>query len=133
MAILVKNAQAIEIMREAGHIVALTHQLIEQRIEPGMTTYELDQIADSFIRSQGATPSFKGYNGYPASICVSINDEVVHGIPSKTRKIIEGDIVSVDIGAFYKGYHGDAARTHGVGKISQEAQHLIDVTRNSFF
>ncbi|PKM49235.1 MAG: type I methionyl aminopeptidase [Firmicutes bacterium HGW-Firmicutes-7] len=133
MAILIKNNQEIELMREAGKIVALTHQLIEQKIRAGMTTLELDQIAEEFIRSKNSEPSFKGYNGYPASICVSINSEVVHGIPSKHRRIVEGDIVSIDIGAMYKGYHGDAARTHGVGRISDEAKHLIKITEESFY
>lgn len=133
MAILIKNNQEIELMREAGKIVALTHQLLEEKIKAGMTTAELDQIAESFIRSKDAIPSFKGYNGYPASICVSINSEVVHGIPSKNRKIMEGDVVSIDIGAIFKGYHGDAARTHGVGIISDNAKHLIKITEESFY
>lgn len=133
MAILIKNSQEIELMREAGKIVALTHLLLEEKIKPGMTTLELDQIAEAFIVSKGAVPSFKGYSGYPASICVSINNEVVHGIPSRKRKIYEGDIVSIDIGAIYKGYHGDAARTHAVGSVSDEAKHLIKITQESFF
>lgn len=133
MAILIKNDQEIELMRQAGKIVALTHQLLEEKIKAGMTTAELDQIAESFILSQGAIPSFKGYNGYPASICVSINSEVVHGIPSKSKKIMEGDVVSIDIGALYKGYHGDAARTHAVGQISDDAKHLIKITEESFY
>lgn len=133
MAILIKSPGEIELMRVAGKIVALTHQLLEQQIKPGMTTFELDRIAENFIKSQNAIPSFKGYNGYPASICVSINDEVVHGIPSKTRKILEGDIVSIDIGAIYKGYHGDAARTHAIGEVSIEASKLIEITKESFY
>lgn len=133
MAILIKNSQEIELMREAGKIVALTHLLLEEKIKAGMTTLELDQIAEAFIVSKGAVPSFKGYNGYPGSICVSINSEVVHGIPSRKRKIYEGDIVSIDIGAIYKGYHGDAARTHAVGVVSDEAKHLIKITQESFF
>ncbi|PKM94986.1 MAG: type I methionyl aminopeptidase [Firmicutes bacterium HGW-Firmicutes-1] len=133
MSILIKNDQEIELMREAGKIVALTHQLIERNIKAGMKTLELDQIAEEFIRSKNAQPSFKGYNGYPASICVSINSEVVHGIPSKHRRIEEGDIVSIDIGAMYKGYHGDAARTHSIGRISEEATHLIKITEESFY
>lgn len=133
MAILIKNAQEIEYMRIAGRIVALTHQKLEQSLEVGMTTEELDKIAEAFIKSQDAIPSFKGYNGYPASICVSINEEVVHGIPSKKRKIVEGDLVSIDIGAIYKGYHGDAARTYEVGKVSEEARHLNRITKESFF
>lgn len=133
MAILIKNDQQIELMREAGKIVALTHQLLEREIKAGMTTLELDRIAEAFIKSKDAIPSFKGYNGYPASICVSINSEVVHGIPNSHRKIMEGDVVSIDIGAIYKGYHGDAARTHGIGNISEEAKHLIKVTEESFY
>lgn len=133
MAILIKNNQEIELMREAGKIVALTHELLENKIHAGMSTLELDKIADDFIKSKNAIPSFKGYNGYPASICVSINNEVVHGIPSKSRIIKEGDIVSVDIGAIYKGYHGDAARTHAIGQVSDEAKRLIDITRDSFY
>ncbi len=133
MAILIKNKQEIDLMREAGKIVALTHQLLGEQIRAGMTTYELDRIAEEFIRSKDAVPSFKGYNGYPASVCISINNEVVHGIPSKKRKIFEGDIVSLDIGAIYKGYHGDAARTHAIGSVSPEAEHLIQVTRESFY
>lgn len=133
MAILIKNEQEIELMRHAGKIVALTHQLLEEKIKAGMTTAELDQLAENFIRSQDSIPSFKGYNGYPASICVSINSEVVHGIPNNNRTIIEGDIVSIDIGAIYKGYHGDAARTHAIGRISDEAKHLIKITEESFY
>lgn len=133
MAILIKNAHEIELMRQAGKIVAMTHQLLEERIQVGMTTYELNKIAEDYIKSCNAVPSFKGYNGYPASICVSINDEVVHGIPSKRRKIEEGNLVSIDIGAIYKGYHGDAARTHAIGRISEQAARLIKITKESFF
>ncbi len=133
MAILIKNEHEIELMREAGRIVALTHQLLEEKIRPGITTAELDQIAETFIRSMDAIPSFKGYSGYPATICASINSEVVHGIPSMNRIIEEGDVVSIDIGAMYKGYHGDAARTHGVGEISEQAKHLISITEESFY
>ncbi|MBC7958768.1 MAG: type I methionyl aminopeptidase [Vallitaleaceae bacterium] len=133
MAIQIKNEQEIVLMRQAGKIVAQTHQLLEEKIRVGMTTFELDQIAEEFIRSKDAISSFKGYNGYPASICVSINSEVVHGIPSKSRKISDGDVVSIDIGAIYKGYHGDAARTHCAGFVSEEAKHLIKITRESFY
>lgn len=133
MAIHIKNEQEIELMRKAGKIVAKTHKLIEEKIKAGMTTYEINQIGEEFILSQDATPSFKGYNGYPAAICVSINSEVVHGIPSKERKIQEGDIVSVDIGAIYKGYHGDAARTHCIGNVTEEAEHLVKITQESFY
>jgi len=133
MAILIKNDQQIDLMREAGKIVAETHLLLEQEIRVGISTYELDRIAEEFIRSRGAIPSFLGYNGYPASICASINEEVVHGIPKKTRLIKDGDVVSIDIGAFKNGYHGDAARTHGVGAISEDAKRLIKVTEESFY
>lgn len=133
MAIIIKNQQQIELMREASRIVAETHELLGKSIVVGMTTYELDQIAEDYIRSQGAKSSFLGYHGYPANICVSINEEVVHGIPNKNRKIQDGDVVSIDIGAYRNGYHGDAARTHGVGNISEEAKQLIEVTKESFF
>lgn len=133
MAILIKNDQQIALMKEAGRIVAETHKLLAEKIEVGMSTYELDRIAETFIRSQGAVPSFLNYNGYPASVCLSINDEVVHGIPSKERKIQDGDVVSIDIGAYKDGYHGDAARTLGIGTISREAETLIKVTEESFW
>lgn len=130
--IIVKSRREIELMREAGRIVALTHDVVAGHIRPGITTLELDRIAEEAIREHNAIPSFKGYGGFPGSICTSINEEVVHGIPSD-RVLMEGDIISVDIGAFIKGYHGDAARTYGVGQISEEAQRLIDVTRDSFY
>jgi methionyl aminopeptidase len=133
MSIHIKNKQEIEIMRRANQIVAQTHILLEQALQPGMTTMALDTIAEKYIRSQGATPSFLGYNGYPASICVSVNEEVVHGIPSNEFIIKDGDIVSIDIGAYYLGYHGDAARTHAVGHVSEEAIKLIEVTKQSFY
>ncbi len=120
-------------MREAGRILALTHLELEKAIRPGISTWEIDRIGEEIIRSYGCIPSFKNYQGYPASICVSVNDEVVHGIPSRDRILQEGDIVSLDAGVIYRGYHSDAARTHGVGEISKEAQRLIDVTRESFF
>lgn len=119
-------------MREAGRIVAETHRLLAKTIEPGITTLELDSIAESFIRSQGATPSFKGYNGFSGSICASVNEELVHGIPGK-RKLNEGDIISIDIGAEYRGYHGDSAWTYGIGKITEAAQQLLDVTEQSLY
>ncbi|PWV94354.1 methionyl aminopeptidase [Paenibacillus cellulosilyticus] len=120
-------------MREAGRIVADTHRLLKQSIRPGITTSELDQIAETYIRSQGAVPSFKGYNQFPASICTSVNDQLVHGIPNKDQKLAEGDIISIDIGAQYQGYHGDSAWTYGVGTISAEAQRLLDVTEQSLY
>ncbi|WP_435922598.1 type I methionyl aminopeptidase [Paenibacillus sp. DYY-L-2] len=130
--IICKSETELGFMREAGRIVAETHRLIAQSIEPGITTGELDHIADKFIRSQNAVPSFKGYNGFPYSICASVNEELVHGFPGK-RKLNEGDIITLDIGAEYRGYHGDSAWTYPVGKISDEAQRLLDVTERSLY
>ncbi len=130
--IICKSSAEIALMREAGSIVANTHRLLAQAIEPGISTLELDQIADKYIRSQGAIPSFNGYNGFPASICTSVNEELVHGIPSK-RKLLEGDIISIDIGAEYQGYHGDSAWTYGVGAVSDTARRLLEVTEASLF
>lgn len=132
MSISIKSQEQIEFMRQAGHITAKLHLLLESKIKPGITTKELDTIAEEFIRKNGATPSFKGYGGFPGSICVSINEQVIHGIPG-SRKLKEGDIVSIDTGAYKDGFHSDAARTLAVGKISEDAQKLIDVTRQSFF
>lgn len=133
MSVTIKSKTEIELMREAGKILARTHEQLGEAIKPGISTYEIDQLGEKIIRSYGCIPSFLHYQGYPASICVSVNNEVVHGIPSKHRILKEGDIVSLDAGVIYKGYHSDAARTHAVGKISDEAQRLIDVTRESFF
>ncbi len=119
-------------MRRAGEVVAGVFELMEKEIKPGVTTAQLDKIVYGHIVQNGCTPSFKGYNGFPASACISVNNEVVHGIPGD-RTLKEGDIVSVDVGACYQGYHADAARTYPVGSISPEAQRLIDVTRESFF
>ncbi|ERJ12366.1 type I methionyl aminopeptidase [Haloplasma contractile] len=130
--IICKTQREIDIMREAGRIVAIAHNELKKHIKPGITTLELDQIVEDLITSHNATPSFKGYNGFPGSICVSINEELVHGIPSK-RKLKDGDIISIDIGAYYKGYHGDSAWTYPVGTISQESQRLLDVTEQSLF
>lgn len=136
--ILVKSQKELDIMRKAGELVALAFDKIRQSISEGVTTAELDRIAEEFIRSKGAVPSFKGYPGlpgakdYPASICASINNEVVHGIPGD-RKLKNGDIISIDIGVYYQGFHGDAARTFGVGSISEKASLLIEVTRQSFY
>ncbi len=132
MSITIKRDFHIDKMRVAGRITAQVLELVQSYIRPGITTGELDKIAEEFIRSNGATPSFKGLYGYPASICASVNDEVIHGIPGN-RVLREGDIVSIDTGAYIKGFHGDATRTFGVGKISAERQRLIDVTRESFF
>ncbi|MED2036561.1 type I methionyl aminopeptidase [Bacillus wiedmannii] len=130
--IICKTPREIEVMREAGRIVALTHQELKQHITPGITTKELDQIAEKTIQKYGATPSFKGYNGFPGSICASVNEELVHGIPGK-RKLEEGDIISIDIGAKYNGYHGDSAWTYPVGNISESVQKLLDVTEKSLY
>lgn len=130
--IICKSEAELKLMREAGRIVAMTHRLLSQAIRPGVTTKELDQMAEKYIRSQGATPSFKGYNGFPSSICASVNEELVHGFPGN-RKLQEGDIISIDIGAQYKGYHGDSAWTYPVGNISDEAKRLLEVTERSLF
>jgi len=136
--ITIKSKQEISTMKKAGEIVALTHERLKEIISPGITTIELDRIAEECIRKNFATPSFKGYKGvrgsidFPACICASINNEVIHGIPGK-RVLKEGDIISIDIGACFNGYHGDAARTLPVGKISEDAENLIKVTKQSFF
>lgn len=128
--IVCKSAAELEYMREAGRIVAETHRLLKQAIKPGVTTAELDRMAEAYIRSQGAVPSFKGYNQFPASICASVNDELVHGIPGP-RVLNEGDIISIDIGAQYRGYHGDSAWTYPVGEIAEEHRRLLEVTEAS--
>ena len=133
MAVSIKSEREIELMRESCRLLAIVHKEMEEAIRPGMSTKDIDILGDSLIRKLGCIPNFKNYNGYPASICVSVNDEVVHGIPHKNRILQEGDIVSLDAGLIYKGYHSDAARTHAVGQISPEAQRLIDATRESFF
>lgn len=133
MAITIKSEREIELMTQAGRILEIVHEEMEKALKPGMTTLDIDAIGEEVIRSYGCEPSFLNYNGYPASICVSVNEEVVHGIPSRNRIIQEGDIVSLDAGLIYKGYHSDAARTHAVGEISEEAKKLIEVTRQSFF
>lgn len=133
MAVSIKSAREIELMREAGRILAMVHEELGKAIHPGMSTLEIDILGERLIRSYDCIPNFLHYNGYPASICVSVNEEVVHGIPSKKRILKEGDIVSLDAGLIYKGYHSDAARTHAVGKISPEAQKLMDETKNSFY
>lgn len=133
MPITIKSAREIELMTEAGRILEIVHKELEKALHPGMTTKAIDRLGEEIIRSYGCIPSFLDYNGYPASICVSVNDEVVHGIPSEHRIIREGDIVSLDAGVIYKGYHSDAARTHCVGEVSKEAQDLVRVTRECFF
>ena len=132
MGIFIKNDSQIAYMRAASQICARTHELLISHIKPGMTTGELNKIAEDYIRGQGATPTFLGYRGFPAAICTSVNEQVIHGIPGLTR-LKSGDIISVDIGVCYKRFHGDAARTHAVGDITSEHQRLIDVTRESFF
>lgn len=132
MSVTVKTGEEIEAMREACRITGETLKKVEAAILPGITTKELNRIAEDFILSCGAKPSFKGYCGYPAGICTSVNEQVVHGIPSD-RVLKEGDIVSIDVGAYINGFHGDAARTFGVGEIDPESRRLIDVTKESFF
>lgn len=133
MAVSIKSSREIELMRESCRLLAIVHEEMGKIIRPGISTGEIDAYGEKLIRDYGCTPNFKNYNGYPASVCVSVNDEVVHGIPANDHIIQEGDIVSLDCGLIYKGYHSDAARTYPVGKISKEAQQLIDVTKQSFF
>ena len=133
MAVTIKSAREIELMREAGRILALVHEELEKIIRPGISTKEIDRVCEELIRSYGCNPNFLNYQGYPGSVCVSVNEEVVHGIPTEQHIIKEGDIVSLDTGLIYQGYHSDAARTHAVGEISEQAKQLIDVTRQSFF
>ena len=133
MSVTIKSSQEIEKMRKAGKILAAVHQQLGKEIKPGMSTLDIDRLGEEMIRSYGCIPSFKNYCGYPASICVSVNEEVVHGIPNANRIIKEGDIVSLDAGVIYEGYHSDAARTVAVGEITKEARALIDRTRESFF
>jgi methionyl aminopeptidase len=133
MAIDIKSPREIAIMRDAGRIVAETLALLQQKIQPGITTADLDALAESSAARYGAVPSFKNYHGYPASLCTSINEEVVHGIPSPHRIIKEGDIVSLDYGVKYKGYQGDAAITVAVGKVSPIAQRLLEVTEGALY
>ena len=130
--ITLKSAHEIDLMRRAGKITAAARALAGEMVRPGVTTQEIDHAVEHFIRKQGAVPSFLHYHGYPASACISVNDEVIHGIPGK-RVLAEGDIVSVDVGAYTGGFHGDCAATFACGQISKEAQELIDVTRQSFF
>lgn len=131
--IIIKSEQEIDIMRESGKVTGYILKELENFIKPGLSTFDIDRFVEEIILENKMIPAFKGYCGFPASACVSINEEVVHGIPAKDRILKEGDIVSVDVGSTYKGYVSDAARTYGVGKISKEAQKLIDVTRQSFF
>ena len=133
MAVTIKSEREIDLMRKSCKLLAKVHDELGSAIHPGMSTLEIDRLGEKIIRGYGCVPNFLHYEGYPASICVSVNDEVVHGIPCAERILEEGDIVSLDAGLIYKGYHSDAARTYGVGKISKEAQDLIDRTQQSFF
>ena len=130
--ITLKSSRELEFMRLSGKITAAARALAGAMVEPGVSTREINKEVHRFIKSKGAVPSFLGYNGFPASVCISVNDEVIHGIPGG-RILREGDIVSIDVGAFKNGFHGDCAATFPCGKISDEAQRLIDVTRQSFF
>ena len=132
MAITIKTKDQVDKMRIAGGILADLIDILEEMIRPGITTDELDKVAKDFIRSRGAEPSFLGYGGYPKTLCTSVNEEIVHGIPS-SRKLKNGDIISIDMGAYINGYHGDCARTYGVGEISEADRKLIEVTQQSFF
>lgn len=130
--IVLKSEREIELMKKAGRLVAETHAFIKELIKPGVTTKELDEAAEDFIRSHGALPAFKGYNGFPGSICASINEVVVHGIPG-LNKLKDGDIISIDIGTICDGYYGDGAKTYPVGNTSDEDLRLIEVTKESFY
>lgn len=131
--IVLKTARELALMEEACRISAGALKAAGEAVKPGVTTEEIDRIAEAYIRSHGAEPNFKGYNGYPATACISINNEVIHGIPSKKRVINEGDIVSIDLGAKYEGYHGDNAATFAAGEISEEAKKLLEVTEQSLY
>ncbi len=133
MPVTIKSEEELSLMRQSGHLLAQVHEELHDALRPGISTLELDEIGEAAIRRLGGIPNCKDYEGYPASVCISVNDEVVHGIPKAETILKEGDIVTFDTGLIYKGYHSDAARTWGVGKISDEAQKLIDVTRQSFF
>lgn len=133
MSIGIKSEEEVALMREAGRLLAKVHQDLGHELYEGMTTKEIDDKAEQMIRDLHCEPNFLHYQGYPASVCVSVNDEVVHGIPSEDRVIVNGDIVSLDMGLIFRGYHSDAARTHGIGEISEEARRLMECTRESFF
>ena len=133
MSVIIKSEREIELMREAGNILAIVHEELEKYIKPGISTLDIDKKADEIIRSYDCIPSFLNYNGFPASICVSINEQVVHGIPNKSTFLRDGDIVSLDAGVIYKGYQSDAARTWAVGEVTKEALKLIEVTEQSFY
>ena len=129
----IKNSDQISIMKEAGRITAEALLAAREQVREGISTYELDKVIRNYIERAGAKPSFLGYAGFPGSACISINDEVIHGIPSKNRILQEGDLVKIDVGAYYKGFHGDSARTYPVGRVSEEALRLIKATEESFY
>ena len=133
MAVSIKSEREIELMRESGRILSIVHTELAKMIKPGISTLDIDKRCYEVIRDFGCIPSFLNYQGYPASVCVSVNDEVVHGIPNKNRILRDGDLVSLDAGVIYKGYHSDAARTVAVGEVSAEWKRLMDVTKQSFF
>lgn len=133
MSVSVKSSSEIKRMREAGHLLEQVHDELAKMIRPGVTTWDIDKAGEELIRERGCVPNFLHYNGFPASFCTSVNEEVVHGIPSKGRRLMDGDIISLDAGLIYQHYHSDAARTYGVGEISPEAKKLIQVTKESFF
>jgi methionyl aminopeptidase len=133
MSVTIQSPREIELMRESCRLLSEVFAELEKMIAPGITTKDIDVEGDRLIRSYGGVPNFLHYNGYPASICTSVNEEVVHGIPSKKRKLVEGDIISLDCGLIYQGYHSDMARTFGVGQVSPDVQKLMDVTKQSFF
>lgn len=133
MAVSIKSEREIELMRQAGKILAKVHEELGKAVRPGVSTWELNELGERLIRQHDCIPNFLNYHGYPASVCVSVNEEVVHGIPKKERILKEGDIVSLDAGLIYRGYHSDAARTHYVGQVSPEVQKLVEATRNSFY
>lgn len=133
MAVTIKSEREIQLMRESCKILAKVHDELAEYVRPGISTLEIDNHAEKLIRGYGCIPNFLNYHGFPASVCVSVNEEVVHGIPNKSRILKDGDIVSLDCGLIYRGYHSDAARTHAVGAVSKEVQQLMDVTKQSFF
>ena len=133
MAVSIKSEREIELMRQAGKILAKVHEELGKAVRPGISTWELNQLGERLIREHDCIPNFLNYHGYPASVCISVNEEVVHGIPKKERILQEGDIVSLDAGLIYRGYHSDAARTHYVGQVSEEVQKLVEATKNSFY
>ena len=133
MSVSIKSSSEIKRMREAGRLLEQVHDELAKAIRPGVSTWEINKVGEDLIRRRGCVPNFLNYNGFPASFCTSVNEEVVHGIPSKDRILKEGDIISLDAGLIYKNYHSDAARTYGVGEISEESRQLIEVTRQSFF